>query len=76
MNFIYPAFLFAAAAIAIPVIIHFFNLKSYKTVYFAGTKDVKKTEGKIKGEHNCNYDDEKGDYKVVMGDHIAYRYEV
>ena len=35
---------------------------------------------KIKGapwnEYNFGYDDEKGDYNVVIADHIAYRYEV
>lgn len=25
---------------------------------------------------NYGYDDERGDYNVVIGDHIAYRYEV
>lgn len=25
---------------------------------------------------NYGYDDDKGDYRVVPGDHIAYRYEV
>ena len=27
-------------------------------------------------EFNFGYDDESGDYKVVDGDHIGYRYEV
>ena len=26
--------------------------------------------------HNYGYDDDKGDYNIVMGDHIAYRYEI
>jgi len=26
--------------------------------------------------HNYGYDDERGDYQVVLRDHIAYRYEV
>lgn len=25
---------------------------------------------------NYGFDDERGDYKVVIGDHIGYRYEV
>lgn len=25
---------------------------------------------------NYGYDDDKGDYKVVIGDHIGYRYEI
>jgi len=35
MNFLYPTFLFLLGLIAIPVIIHFFNFKRYKTVYFS-----------------------------------------
>ena len=35
---------------------------------------------KIKGStllgHNFGYDDERGDYQVVLKDHIAYRWEV
>lgn len=26
--------------------------------------------------HNYGYDDEKGDYKIVTGDHIGFRYEI
>jgi len=38
MNFLYPSFFFALAAIAIPVIIHLFNFRRYKTVYFSNVK--------------------------------------
>lgn len=41
MNFLYPYFLFAVGAIAIPVIIHFFNFKRYKTVYFSNVHLLK-----------------------------------
>ena len=33
-------------------------------------------KGSPKNEFNYGYDDEKGDYKVVLKDHIGYRYEV
>ena len=33
-------------------------------------------KGTPTNEHNFGYDDEKGDYKIVMKDHIGYRYEV
>lgn len=26
--------------------------------------------------HNYGYDDDKGDYKIVTGDHIGFRYEI
>jgi len=35
MTFLYPNFLFAAFAIAIPIIIHLFNFRKYKVVYFS-----------------------------------------
>lgn len=34
MNFLYPLFLIAASAIAVPIIIHLFNFKKYKKVFF------------------------------------------
>jgi len=41
MNFLYPLFLFALLAIAIPVLIHFINFKRYKTVYFSNVQLLK-----------------------------------
>lgn len=26
--------------------------------------------------HNHGFDDDKGDYKIINGDHIGYRYEI
>ncbi|WP_347841372.1 BatA domain-containing protein [uncultured Draconibacterium sp.] len=49
MKFLYPTFLFALLAIAIPVIIHLFSFKRYKTVYFSNVsflKDIKKESKK------------------------------
>ncbi|KNC48904.1 CMGC/DYRK/DYRK2 protein kinase [Thecamonas trahens ATCC 50062] len=47
----------------------------FPKVYFFGT-----TKSKIRAKpgapHNHGYDDENGDYKLVMHDHIGYRYEV
>jgi len=34
MSFVYPAFLYGLAALAVPVIIHFFNFQRSKKVYF------------------------------------------
>lgn len=53
-------------------------------IYFTGTKNARKiigsltpspTDGKDKAG-NYGYDDERGDYNIVLGDHLAYRYEV
>ncbi|MCK5823393.1 MAG: BatA and WFA domain-containing protein [Bacteroidales bacterium] len=38
MHFLYPKFLFALIAIVIPIIIHLFNFKRYKTIYFSNVK--------------------------------------
>lgn len=49
MKFLFPSFLFALLAIAIPVIIHLFSFKRYKTVYFSNIeflKDIKKESNK------------------------------
>ena len=55
MSFTYPAFLFALSAIAIPVIIHLFNFRKFKTVYFSNIrflKEVKQeTQAKSKLRH-------------------------
>lgn len=42
MSFLFPAFLFALLALAIPVIIHLFNFKRYKTVYFSNVPLLKR----------------------------------
>ncbi len=41
MNFVYPEFLWALFALAIPVIIHLFNFRRYKTLYFSSLKFIK-----------------------------------
>src|SRR3569833_98850 len=44
MHFLYPAFLFALAALAIPVIIHLFNFRSYQKVYFSNVQFLKEVQ--------------------------------
>ena len=46
-----------------------------KTIYFIGEKAAK-IKGSLMNDYNFGYDDENGDYKIVMKDHIDYRYEV
>lgn len=49
MNFLYPTFLFALFAVAVPIIIHLFSFRRYKTIYFSHVgflKDVKKESQK------------------------------
>ncbi len=52
IQFLYPGFLYALSALSIPIIIHLFNFRKYKTVYFSNVafiKDVKK-ETKAKSQ--------------------------
>ena len=49
----------------------------YKDVYFTGTRKASKIVGDlIASASNFGYDDDRGDYNIVEGDHLAYRYEV
>ncbi len=46
MNFVYPSFLWALLVLAIPIIVHFFNFRRLKKVYFTNVRflQVVKTE--------------------------------
>ena len=44
MSFVYPVFLTALAALAIPVIIHLFNFRRYRTVYFTNVSFLKEVK--------------------------------
>ncbi len=44
MVFVYPLFLWALAAVAVPVIIHLFNFRRYKKVYFTNVKFLKELQ--------------------------------
>ena len=53
------------------------EIVDYRDVYFCGTKDAKKHVGDLTTEvANFGYDDDRGDYNIVEGDHLAYRYEI
>jgi len=41
MNFLFPTFLIGLAAIAIPIIIHLFNFRKYKKIYFTNVQFLK-----------------------------------
>ena len=41
MNFLFPTFLIGLAAIAIPIIIHLFNFRKYKKIYFTNVHFLK-----------------------------------
>jgi dual specificity tyrosine-phosphorylation-regulated kinase 2/3/4 len=53
------------------------EIVDYNDVYFSGTRAAKKIVGDLaQSSTNFGYDDERGDYNIVGGDHLAYRYEV
>jgi dual specificity tyrosine-phosphorylation-regulated kinase 2/3/4 len=51
------------------------EILDYKQVYFLGI-GAKKVKGSPLQNYNCGYDDERGDYRVVLKDHIGFRWEV
>ena len=49
----------------------------FPDVYFTGNPAARKISGDLNHEaSNFGYDDERGDYNIIEGDHLAYRYEV
>ncbi len=48
MQFVYPYFLFALIAIAIPIIIHLFNFRKYKKIYFSNVQFLKQVQQETK----------------------------
>lgn len=44
MQFLHPSFLWALSALAIPLIIHLFNFRRFKTVYFSNVKFLKEVK--------------------------------
>ncbi|KAK1750612.1 hypothetical protein QBC47DRAFT_120128 [Echria macrotheca] len=53
------------------------EIVDYKDIYFCGTQNAAKVVGDVQSDApNFGYDDERGDYSIVPGDHLAYRYEI
>ena len=53
------------------------EIVDYKEIYFCGTQSAQKLEGNAEAvSTNFGYDDEQGDYNIVLGDHLTYRFEV
>ncbi len=44
MNFLYPTFLFALSALAIPIIVHLFNFRKFKKLYFPNVRFLKEVK--------------------------------
>ncbi|KAK7206574.1 hypothetical protein BZA70DRAFT_107721 [Myxozyma melibiosi] len=53
------------------------EILDFHEIYFCGKKGCHKMIGDLTASTtNFGFDDEKGDYKLVAGDHLAYRYEI
>ena len=55
ITFLYPNFLWGLSLVAIPVIIHLFNFRKYKTVYYPNVsllKEVQQESKKTKSVRN------------------------
>jgi len=53
------------------------EIVDYKDIYFCGTQNAAKVVGDVQSDSpNFGYDDDRGDYTIVAGDHLAYRYEI
>jgi dual specificity tyrosine-phosphorylation-regulated kinase 2/3/4 len=53
------------------------EIVDYPDIFFTGTLKARKIVGDLgSSSTNFGYDDERGDYNIVEGDHLAYRYEV
>ena len=53
------------------------EIVDFKEIYFCGTQNAQKHSGDLNTDAaNVGYDDERGDYHIVTGDHLSYRYEI
>lgn len=53
------------------------EMYDFDTFYYCGQNANNKYNPSLdQPEHNFGYDDERGDYRAVSRDHLAYRYEV
>ena len=50
MSFLYPSFLLALGALSIPIIVHLFNFRRYKKVYFTNVKFLKELQQESKSK--------------------------
>jgi hypothetical protein len=52
MKFLFPGFLFALSSVAIPVIIHLFNFRKFKKVYFSNVAFLKEIQHQTSSSRN------------------------
>lgn len=52
------------------------EILDFKQVFYVGQSKGAKVKGSTRAPNNHGYDDERGDYTVVEGDHLLFRYEM
>jgi preprotein translocase subunit SecG len=55
MQFIYPAFLFGLLAVGIPILIHLFNFRRFKKVFFTNVKFLKEVKQQSQKQRNLKH---------------------
>lgn len=55
MKYLYPQFLYALATLAIPIIIHLFNFRKFKTVYFSNVRFLKEVKQQSKAHSQLKH---------------------
>jgi hypothetical protein len=55
MNFVYPQFLFALFAVSIPIIIHLFNFRRFKKVYFSDIRFLKEVKQQTQSHNRLKH---------------------
>ena len=55
MVFLYSSFLYALALVAVPIIIHLFNFRKFKTVYFSNVQFLKSVKEKTKSQSQLKH---------------------
>ena len=55
MEFVYPSFLFALSALAIPIIIHLFNFRKYKVLKFTNVRFLKSVKEQTQSQSTLKH---------------------
>lgn len=55
MEFLYPAFLTALVAVAIPIIVHLFNFRRFKKIYFPNVKFIEEIQERTKSHSQLKH---------------------
>src|SRR3989338_2054070 len=55
MKFLYPEFLWALSVLILPILIHLFNFKRYKTLYFSSLSFIRQVDQKTKSTQRLKH---------------------